>query len=72
MQQQVMGLFPIPVAIIDTGSDYNNTYMWFWKIKDGKAIVWEEYADMGLAERAFGTNLKEILPILGEILARNC
>lgn len=59
------------MRVKDTGADYNNKYMWFAEIQDGKAISWEEYADTGLAERAFGRSLIQVFPILGDVLMRN-
>jgi ketosteroid isomerase-like protein len=37
-----------------TGVDYNNTYCWVYKFKDGKIVSIVEYLDTELVTKAFG------------------
>ncbi|MGR8948964.1 MAG: nuclear transport factor 2 family protein [Gammaproteobacteria bacterium] len=37
-----------------SGVDYNNTYCWVYKFKDGKIVAITEYLDTELVTKAFG------------------
>lgn len=45
-------------------AEYNNTYVWFVELRDGKAVRVEEYFDQSVVERSFGQTVAELVEAL--------
>lgn len=46
---------------LKAGGTYNNTYMWFIRLKDGKAVEWEEFCDGAVVENSFGSPISGLV-----------